>query len=333
MLYLSSSPHLDDHHTGQGHPERPARVLAALKGIEEAGLGGELVQLPPREASREELELVHAPHYLRSLEDFCHAGGGHLDADTLAGPGSWPTALRAAGGALAVVGALESSGEGAGFVAHRPPGHHATADQAMGFCLVNTVAVAAAHLVAKGERVLVLDWDVHHGNGTQAIFWDDPSVLYVSVHQWPLYPGTGALGATGGPRAEGLTVNIPLPPGATGDVVLAAFEEVVAPAVGRFGPTWVLISSGFDAHRADPLADLALSAGDYARLAAFALGFAPGPGRVVAVLEGGYDLDAITRSTGAVLSALLGRQYCPEAPTSGGPGLEVVRRLKQARSR
>jgi acetoin utilization deacetylase AcuC-like enzyme len=200
----------------------------------------------------------------------------------------------------------------------------------MGFCLLNTVAVAAAALVAAGERVLVLDWDVHHGNGTQAIFWDDPRVLYVSTHQWPLYPGTGGFDAVGGPGARGLNINIPVPPGATGDVLLYALDEIVAPAVARFGPTWVLVSSGFDAHKADPLANLALSAGDYAELAARARAFAPRPGRVVVVLEGGYDLTALTECTGAVLSSLLGGDYRPERPTSGGPGREMVDRARRA---
>jgi acetoin utilization deacetylase AcuC-like enzyme len=331
MLYLSASPELDEHQTGPGHPERPARVPAALAGIVAAHLSDALVRLPPRRATRDELELVHSASYLQSLEDFCRSGGGSLDADTVASPGSWSTALLAAGGALAAVDALRAaSTASAALVAHRPPGHHATADQAMGFCLLNTVAVAAASLLAGGERVLILDWDVHHGNGTEAIFWDEPGVLYVSTHQSPLYPGTGGPDATGGPQARGLNVNLPLPPGATGDVLLYAFDEVVAPAVARFGPTWVLVSSGFDAHRADPLADLALSAGDFAEMGRRARDFAPSPSRVLVVLEGGYDLTAITRCTGALLSALSGGDYRPEPPTSGGPGREFVERARRA---
>jgi acetoin utilization deacetylase AcuC-like enzyme len=194
----------------------------------------------------------------------------------------------------------------------------------MGFCLLNNVAIAAAALLARGERVLVLDWDVHHGNGTEAIFWDEPSLLYVSLHQSPLYPGTGSATATGGPKAPATTLNIPLPPGATGDVFLHAFDEVIAPAVEDFRPDWALISSGFDAHASDPLANLALLAGDFADMAARAKSFARAPGRVVVVLEGGYDLAAISASTGAVLASLLGEDYRPEPATSGGPGRSAV---------
>ena len=194
-------------------------------------------RLPSREVSAEELERVHTRQYLRMLQDFCAAGGGSLDADTVASAGSWTTALRAVGGALAAVEALAEANEGVAFVAHRPPGHHATANQAMGFCLLNTVAIATGALLHRGERVAVLDWDVHHGNGTQDIFWDEPGLLYVSTHQSPLYPGTGEVTATGGAIAPGLTLNIPLPPGATGDVLLYALDEVIAPAVEEFRPT------------------------------------------------------------------------------------------------
>ena len=309
-------------HEEAGHPERPARTTAALEGVADLHLGGDLVVVGPRAARREELARVHAGGYLDELGAFCYAGGGDLDPDTYATADSWSIAVQAAGAGLAVVDALAERGDGVGFVVTRPPGHHALADRAMGFCLLNNIAVAAAHLIEAGERVVIVDWDVHHGNGTQSIFWDEPRVLYVSTHQWPLYPGSGTPAEVGGPRALGRTLNLPLPPGATGDVVRRALESA-GPVVESFEPTWVLVSAGFDAHRADPLADLALTSGDFAALAALAAGFAPGPGRIALFLEGGYDLAALRASTTASLSALLGESSADEAPTSGGPGAEA----------
>jgi acetoin utilization deacetylase AcuC-like enzyme len=324
VLVVAASPELDRHEAGAGHPERRARLHAALDGIVEAGLSDAVVRLAPRRATEEELQLVHPVSYLEALSAFCEAGGGALDPDTVATPGSWDTALLASGAVLAAVDALyEGSGEVA-FVCERPPGHHAMADEAMGFCLLNNVAVAAASLAERSERVLVVDWDVHHGNGTQAIFWDDPRVMYVSTHQWPLYPGSGRANETGGPGAPGTTINIPLPAGATGDVLLKAMDELVAPAVERFDPTWVLVSAGFDGHRADPLAGLELTAGDFADLTERVKRFVPEPGRMALVLEGGYDLDALRLSVGATLSAALGHRFRPEPASSGGPGAEAV---------
>ena len=193
----------------------------------------------------------------------------------------------------------------------------------MGFCLLNNVAVAAAALAERGERVLIYDWDAHHGNGTQDTFYADPRVLYVSAHQWPLYPGTGSLQESGSGEGAGTTINLPFPPGTTGDVYLAAFDEVIAPAIEAFGPTWTIVSAGFDAHRADPLTGLDLAAGDYADLTARLLGVVP-KGRVLSFLEGGYDLQALALSAGAFVAALAGSDFRPEPSTSGGPGRAVV---------
>jgi acetoin utilization deacetylase AcuC-like enzyme len=322
-LLVGSTSGFDDHQTGPGHPERPGRLPAVEAGLADAEIP--MVPLAPRAAQHDELARAHDPAYLRSLERFVAEGGGNLDPDTPTSSGSWRSATAAAGATLAAIDGLRAGEGTAGFVACRPPGHHATADRAMGFCLLNNVAVGAAALVAGGERVVILDWDVHHGNGTQEIFWDDPRVLYVSLHQWPLYPGSGRATDTGGAGAPGLTVNVPLPAGATGDVALRALDEVVAPAVDRFGPTWVLVSAGYDAHRDDPLGGLAWSAGDYALLTARAVAFAPGPGRTLAVLEGGYDLGALRRSVTATASGLLGVDVRPEPLTSGGPGIDAVR--------
>jgi acetoin utilization deacetylase AcuC-like enzyme len=193
----------------------------------------------------------------------------------------------------------------------------------MGFCLLNNIAITAAVLAERGERVLIADWDVHHGNGTQDVFWADPRVFYISLHQFPLYPGTGRLEETGEGPGEGTNLNVPLPPGTAGDAYRAAVDEIVAPAAERFRPTWVLVSAGFDGHRADPLANMALSAGDYADLAGPVLALAP-PGRRLAFLEGGYDLDALAASAGACVASMAGLDYRPEAPTSGGVGREAV---------
>jgi acetoin utilization deacetylase AcuC-like enzyme len=330
MLLVAASPALDRHDVGPRHPECPARVQAALDGLDEAGLREAVINLEPRRATEEELMLVHPKTYLDSLQAFCQAGGGAIDPDTIAAPGSWDTALLAAGAALEVVDALARGDGDVGFVAARPPGHHALAAEPMGFCLLNNVAVAAAGLAERGERVLVVDWDVHHGNGTQAIFWDDPRVLYVSTHQWPLYPGTGRVTETGGAGAPGLTVNVPLPPRATGDVILQALDDVVAPVVERFAPTWVLASAGYDGHRDDPMAGLSLTAGDFADIATRVKRFAPGTGRLALILEGGYDLDALRLSVGASAAAALDVEFRPEHASSGGPGEEAVDAARRA---
>ncbi len=333
MLIVGGPTGASEHNGGPFHPEQPRRIDAVMAGVFDLHLGDELLTVEAPPASREELARVHTSNYLDELEDFCLRGGGNLDADTFAGSDSWTAASRAAGAGLATIEALHQHDQAVGFVAARPPGHHATADRAMGFCLLNNVAVAAASLTAQGDRVLIVDWDVHHGNGTQSIFWDDPNVLYVSTHQWPLYPGTGKAAEIGGSAARGLTVNIPVPPGATGDIIRMALHEVGRPAIERFAPDWVLISCGFDAHRADPLGELALSDGDFASLAQLAAQYSPRPGRLVLFLEGGYDPTALRTSVTATLSALLGGSDSIEQPTRDGPGREDVEAALSARGR
>ena len=322
---------IDRHDVPAGHPERHDRLEAVRDGIAAAHLDDCLIEMPARRARLTELARVHDELYLEAVALLCEAGGGELDGDTSASPGSWSPAVEAAGLGLGAIEALRAGRGDAAFVAPRPPGHHATRDRAMGFCLLNNVAVAAAALVEEGEKVAIFDWDVHHGNGTQAIFWDNPLVLYASTHEWPAYPGTGRAVETGGLGAPGLTVNVPLPVGATGDVALAAVDDVIGPVVDAFAPTWVLVSAGYDAHRDDPLADLAWSAGDYARLTARVQEWMPAPGRLVVFLEGGYDLDALRSSVQATVATLAGEACLPEPPTHGGPGLDAVARARTAR--
>ena len=328
VLLMATDPVFAEHDPGAGHPERPQRLQAVAEGITLAGLGSDLVELASRTATRAELARVHPGTHLDHLEQVC-AAGGRFDADTPASPRSWNAVLAAAGAGLAAVDALieDPAGRAAGaFLAVRPPGHHARATQAMGFCLVNNVAIVAADLRARGARVAIVDFDAHHGNGTQEIFYADPDVLYVSWHEWPLYPGTGRHDEIGVGPGTGATCNVPLPAGATGDVYLRALDAVVEPLLHIFRPDWLLISAGFDAHRADPLTGLHLSAGDYASLVRRLTGTAPF-GRVITFLEGGYSLSGLRDSVTASLGVLAGGDSTTpegEGPTSGGPGDHMV---------
>ncbi|HVO12093.1 MAG TPA: histone deacetylase [Vicinamibacteria bacterium] len=313
----------DSHDAGAGHPERPERLQAVRRGLREAGLVDELVQVAPRPATREELLRVHGAELVEAVA----ATQGRqvsFDADTAAGPRSYEAALLAVGAAVEAVERVRAGGLDRAFCAVRPPGHHATRHTAMGFCLFNNVAVAAAAALEGGlERVAILDFDVHHGNGTQDIFWDEPRVLFVSSHQVPLYPGTGSLAESGGPRARGLTVNLPMPPGCGDAEYAAVWRQVVLPIARAFAPQLVLVSCGFDAHRGDPLAGMDLTDAGYAALADVCLeAAAPAKGRVVMLLEGGYDLDNIAGATRAVVGCLLDRRA---ATTIGGPSPEGER--------
>jgi acetoin utilization deacetylase AcuC-like enzyme len=291
------------HSNGAGHPERPERLGAVIAGIE-AAAGIEIVQATAQPVARQALERVHEPGYVAAIEGFCKAGGGRLDPDTSAVPDSWGAALRAAGAGTDAISRLDGGEAEAAFLTVRPPGHHAMAARAMGFCLFNNIAVAAAELLERGLRVTILDWDVHHGNGTQAMFYDDPQLQYVSLHQFPAYPGTGWFDEQGEGVARGTTINIPLPPRTAGDVYRQALGELV-PLVARFEPDWLLVSAGYDAHDLDPLADLRLQEADYGVLGEAVAGLVPA-GRLIMFLEGGYDLGAIKRSVAATVEGVAG---------------------------
>jgi acetoin utilization deacetylase AcuC-like enzyme len=322
-LVVVSAADRDDHATPPWHPERRGRVDAALAGISEAGLMDATRWEVAEEAPVDAVERVHDAEYVRAVQRFCEHGGGQLDPDTCVAPGSYATALRAAGAVLGAIDALRAGECEVAFAAARPPGHHALADRGMGFCVFNNVAIGAMHLRSMGQRVAVIDWDVHHGNGTQDIFYDEPDVFFVSAHEWPLYPGTGRLDETGGVHAPGTNLNLPFQPGTRGDTYRAAFDEVVIPVVETFAPDWILVSAGYDAHRDDPLAGLQLTAADFADLATRVARLVPA-GRLAIVLEGGYDFAALTHSAGATLAALVGVDYRPEPASTGGIGMPTV---------
>ena len=298
------------------HPERGERLLAVREGLERAraAAGAAFTPLDIGDASDEQLARVHEPAYIESLG---HLAGhsGYLDSDTYVSPGSIAAARRGAGAAVSLVEALHQGRSRFGFALPRPPGHHALSDRAMGFCILNNIAVAAAHARALGrERVLVLDWDVHHGNGTEAIFYEDPSVLFVSLHQYPNYPGTGSAAELGHREGRGRNVNLPLPPGGADGVYAAAFDRIVLPIIEQFAPDFALVSCGFDAHERDPLAQMQLSARAYAAMTTGLLGTLREHCPLGLVLEGGYDLQALTESSQAVAGALF--EHAQPSPTA-----------------
>ncbi|MFW2380539.1 MAG: histone deacetylase [Acidimicrobiales bacterium] len=316
------------HEAGPHHPERPARLDAFRRGIERAELAEAVtwVEAPP--AERAAVERIHPGEVLDRLQMLCLQGGGPIDPDTIVNEVSSDAAWVAAGAGLELIRRLDAGEGDAGWSVVRPPGHHALPNKQMGFCLINNVAVAGRFLADRGERVAIVDIDAHHGNGTQDIFYDDPNVLFVSLHQYPWYPYTGALEETGSGPGVGTTVNIPLPASTAGVVYRSAIDDVVVPRIEKFAPTWMLISAGFDGHRADPITDLGLSSADYADVSRTLMNLVPA-GRRVLFLEGGYDTDALAACAGSVAAAAVNHDYRPERATSGDRGIAEVAAAKR----
>jgi acetoin utilization deacetylase AcuC-like enzyme len=324
----------DEHRPPSEHPERPERLLAARRAVGALAGKASLHRVAARPATDDELARIHTPAYI----DLLGRSAGkwsYFDADTYLAPASAGAARLAAGGAVELVNALLDGASARGVALLRPPGHHARPGGAMGFCLLNNVAIAAAHARARGaERVLIVDFDVHHGNGTQEAFYRDPNVTFVSLHQFPFYPGSGDVSENGAGDGRGFTVNVPLSAGADDGVYAAAFTRIVAPVASELAPSLVLLSAGFDAHVADPLAQMRLSAQGYASLVHLLTSALPAGTPVAMVLEGGYDLDALEASLTASLEALLAPTPAPPSAalhTDTRHGLELDRALAAAR--
>ncbi|MGH7205832.1 MAG: histone deacetylase family protein [Nitrospiraceae bacterium] len=298
------------HDMGAGHPESPDRLKAIVSRLEAGGVLDRLVRIEPAIVTDEWITQVHEASYLTRLKSQAPVNGRvSLDPDTSMSAGSLSAAYLAAGGALAAADAIMAGTVVHAFCAVRPPGHHAESDRAMGFCLFNNVAIAARYLQRRhgAARVLIVDWDVHHGNGTQHIFDDDPSVLFFSTHQYPHYPGTGRATERGKGKGEGLTINVPMSAGQGDEDYREVFERVLVPAADSYKPDFVLISAGFDAHRDDPLAGMGLTEEGYAALTGIVAGIARrhSKGRILSCLEGGYNLNALAASVERHVVALL----------------------------
>jgi acetoin utilization deacetylase AcuC-like enzyme len=303
MPLVLSHPSSLLHETGLGHPERVDRMHAIRAELERREwFGFERREAPP--VTEEQLLAVHSREHIDAVRE-TSARAGAFDLDTPTSEGSWEAALHAAGGACALVEALLAGGQGVGVSLLRPPGHHAERDRAMGFCLFGSLGIAARHALDSlgAARVFVLDWDVHHGNGTNSIFHESPEVLFASIHQYPFYPGTGPLSDVGAGEGEGFAINLPVPARAGEDLFCGLVEHVVLPAARAFDPDLVLVSAGYDAHRDDPVGGCALETASFAELTRQVMTLGKPVG---CVLEGGYDLDALAASVAATMEVLSG---------------------------
>jgi len=318
---ITTNPYHEAHDEPR-HVEQAARLAAIAAALDTSGLRADLVELASGPASEQQILAVHEPRMLDTLRSTAAHARAWLDQDTYATAGSYEAALLAAGAAVHAVEAVVGGQAANAFALVRPPGHHATRFRPMGFCLLNNIAIAARHAldILGMERVAIVDYDVHHGNGTQECFYDDGRVLFCSTHAWPLYPGTGAVQEVGAESGYGLTLNLPLPHGTGDDGFSRCYDELLVPAIRSFGPQLILVSAGYDAHWADPLGPLALSVAGYAALTQrlVALASEVCAGRIALVLEGGYDLSALGACVVAALRVLLGR--VPGADPLGSAG-------------
>jgi acetoin utilization deacetylase AcuC-like enzyme len=309
MTGIVFDPIYKAHQPGAFHPECPERLDAVLRGIQQAVPADRVTSIPARDATDEELAFCHDPAYVRTAREDIASGYEELSTgDTGISEGSLAAALRAVGGALSAVDAVFAQTVRNAFCAVRPPGHHATPHRGMGFCVFNNVAVAARHAQRRhgAERVLIADWDVHHGNGTQDIFYDDPTVFFFSTHQWPFYPGTGAARETGTGKGAGFTMNCPFAAGSGRREIVGAFRDRLAPAMEEFRPDFILVSAGFDGRIGDRIGGFALTDDDFAELTGIVMDLADRhcAGRLVTLLEGGYTLAGLSSAAGAHVGRL-----------------------------
>ena len=288
------------HDAGPFHPESPQRLKAVVDGVKKSGLWEELVHLEPSPATVEQVEYIHAEHYVKFLQEFCARGGGNLELDTAVSKDSYDVALLAVGGVIKAINAVLDGEVDNAFAAVRPPGHHALSDTGKGFCLFNNLAIGARYIQKERglEKVLIIDWDVHHGDGTNYSFYDDPTVFYFSIHQYPFYPGTGRAYETGRSIGAGYTMNVPVPFGTGVDQYVEIFEKKLKPVGLRYNPDFILISAGFDGHKDDPLSGTELTSASYGSLTDVVREIAEETcnGRIVSSLEGGYEPYAVTES-------------------------------------
>lgn len=326
------------HLPGASHPERPERIQAMLD-LASTLDRQKFALLAPRSASRSDVGQIHDAEHVRLVESTSTVNRYALDGDTITSRDSFGVALLAVGGFLNVLDSIAANESANGFALVRPPGHHALRDRAMGFCLFNTMAIGAEYLkrIHGAQRILIVDWDVHHGNGTQDAFYEDPSVLFLSTHQFPFYPGTGAVNEIGAGAGEGYTVNVPLPAGCADREYLQIFQDVVVAAAERFRPEWILVSAGFDPHQRDPLGGMEVTEQGFGAMARVLIDLAMkfAQGRIAFLLEGGYDLAGLRHSVAAVLAELqsVARSPAERVPLAGSRIEPVIRRVLQLHER